>query len=370
LGKKIRLKRILIIGGYGNFGSLIARRLAREKDITLIIAGRSAEKARAFAEELGVAWAVLDIHTGFDAALEKLRPDIVIHTSGPFQAQGYEVARACIAQGCHYIDLADGRDFVAGIAALDEAAKEKGVLVVSGASSVPCLTSAIIDRYKPDFQHIESLDYGISTAQRTNPGLATTTAILGYTGKAFTTRLAGQWRKIYGWQGLTVRRYPEIGWRLLGYCDVPDLGLFPVRYPDIKTIRFRAGLEVPFLHLCLWVLSWMVRAGLMKSLRPAASFFSKAARAFDVFGTQRSNFHMEMRGSGHDGHPKTLTFYILTDSGHGPNIPCIPSVVLALELARGGRSERGAMPCMGLIDLQTYLFALSEYDITWQVKEI
>jgi len=65
--------------------------------------------------------------------------------------------------------------------------RDRGVLVVSGASSVPCLTSALVDHYQHEFSSLESLDYGITTAQKTNRGLATTAAILSYTGKPFKT---------------------------------------------------------------------------------------------------------------------------------------------------------------------------------------
>ncbi len=363
------MKRILIIGGYGNFGSFIAQRLAREADLKIIIAGRSEEKAKALADTLNTEWATLDIHTDLDAGLAKIKPDIVIHTSGPFQGQGYDVAEACIRHKCHYIDLADGREFVGNIGKLDKAAKDAGVLVVSGASSVPCLTAAIIDQYRSEFQRLDSVDYGIATAQRTNAGLATTAAILGYAGKPFTTKINGIIKNIYGWQDLTARKYPELGWRLLGNCDIPDLALFPQRYPELKTIRFRAGLEVPLLHMGLWALSWLVRARLVKTLRPLSRALYKTAPLFDVFGTDRSAFHMEMRGIGPKGKEKTLVFYILTDSGHGPNIPCIPSILLAQWLARGSISQRGALPCMDMISLDSYLGALKEYDIKWITNE-
>lgn len=359
------MKPILILGGYGNFGSVIARLLAKEKDVRLIIAGRSAEKAQNLAAELGADWAAFDIHADLDAQLERLRPAVVIHTSGPFQGQGYDVAQACIRHKCHYIDLADGRDFVANIGTLGAAAKDAGVLVVSGASSVPCLTAAIIDQYQPQFKTIETIDYGIATAQRTNPGVATTAAILGYAGKPFTTKIGGAMQRVFGWQGLIARRYPELGWRLLGNCDVPDLALFPARYPEIQTIRFRAGLEVPLLHLGLWALSWTVRAGIVKTLRPLAPALCKAGDWFDAFGTDRSAFHMEMRGIGHDGRIKTVTFYILTASGHGLNIPCVPAVLLALRLARGEIAQHGATPCLGLITLDEYLAVLARFDIRW-----
>src|SRR3546814_8303577 len=47
----------------------------------------------------------IDITADVCAALARIAPDIVIHTTGPFQAQDHDVAKACIAQGCHYLDL-------------------------------------------------------------------------------------------------------------------------------------------------------------------------------------------------------------------------------------------------------------------------
>src|SRR3546814_18465544 len=47
----------------------------------------------------------IDITANVGAALARIAPDIVIHTTGPFQAQDHDVAKACIAQGCHYLDL-------------------------------------------------------------------------------------------------------------------------------------------------------------------------------------------------------------------------------------------------------------------------
>ena len=139
------MKRVLIIGGYGNFGRFISRSLAKEKNLSLVIAGRSLHKAQLLADELEAEACELDIHDNLFSSLQDIRPDIVIHTSGPFQSQSYHVAEACIECGSHYIDLADGREFVAGIGALDDKAKKAGILVVSGASSVPCLTFALVD---------------------------------------------------------------------------------------------------------------------------------------------------------------------------------------------------------------------------------
>jgi len=45
--------RVLILGGYGVFGGRLARLLADEARLTLVIAGRSREKASAFCVALG-----------------------------------------------------------------------------------------------------------------------------------------------------------------------------------------------------------------------------------------------------------------------------------------------------------------------------
>jgi hypothetical protein len=255
----VMVKRVLIIGGYGNFGSYVAQALAVDERVRLLIGGRSEAKATAFVARLKphhlAEPARIDISGDVTADLAHAAPDIVVHTTVPFQGQTYAVARACIEQGCHYIDLADAREFVAGIGTLDSEAKARDLLIGSGASSVPCLTAAIIDHYAPDFTRLDSVDYGISAAQQTNRGLATTSAILSYVGKAFSARRDGRTRRLYGWQELHSERYPELGRRWFGNCDVPDLALFPNRYPQLKTQRFCAGHEIAALHFGLWLLS-------------------------------------------------------------------------------------------------------------------
>lgn len=332
----------------------------------LVIAGRSLSKAQALASELNAEATFLDINKGFAQTLTEIKPDIVIHTSGPFQTQGYEVAEACIACGAHYIDLADGREFVAGIHALNEKAKRAGILVVSGASSVPCLTSALVEHFKDEFGELEALDYGITTAQKTTRGVATTAAILSYTGKPFKTLINGEMKDVYGWQSLHAHKYSKLGWRLLGNCNVPDLELFPVLYPSLKTVRFYAGLELPFVHVTLWALSWLVRIGVVSNLKPAAPLLLKLSFLFDWLGSANSGFHMVLMGKDKNGNDKVLNFEITAKSGDGPYIPCMPAILVAQKLATDQLSETGAQACIGLISKNEYLAALEGLDITWE----
>lgn len=362
------MKRVLILGGYGNFGSYIARSLASDPEIKLLIAGRSREKAGAFAASLdGAAPAegyAIDIESNLHQPLREFAPDMVIHTVGPFQGQSYSVAEACIGIGCHYVDLADGRAFVSGIEALDNAAKAADVLVVSGASSVPCLTAAVVDDALPRFESIEAIDYGISAAQQTNRGLATASAVLSYVGRPFRTLRDGGCKTVYGWQDLHAERYPELGLRLFGNCDVPDLELFPRRYPSLRTIQFGAGHEIKLLHLGTWLLSWGVRVGLLPSLGRYSERLLKWSFLFDPLGSSRSGFHMYLRGKDRDGGERTERFYVIARRGHGPLIPCMPAILLAKRLARNELPQRGARPCLDLISLEEFMGAFEGLDIS------
>ncbi len=363
------IARLLIIGGYGNFGRLIAKRLAPEENIQLIIAGRHLEKAEFLSKQLTahnpVECAQVDIQHQLEESLDKIKPDIVIHTSGPYQTQDYTVANACVKQGCHYIDLADARDFVAGISKLNTAAQAKKILICSGASSVPCLANAIINNYQSEFEKITDLDYAISTAQLTNNGLATTTAGLSYAGKPFYTLRNGKNELVYGWHNLRSRKFWGLGTRFLGNCDIPDLTLFPERYPTLVNIRFQAGLELKFLHLILWMFSGLVRSKLCPDLQNFAPLMLKISRLFDSFGTDNSGFYMEIKGLDKKGKPARRMFEMLARHGDGLYIPCIPAIILSKKLAKGTLNVVGALPCLDLISLDEYLNELKGLDIKW-----
>src|ERR1700686_2412057 len=98
--------------------------------------------------------------------------------AGPFQGAGYRLARAAIAAGLHYVDLADARDFVAGFGALDAAARAAGVVALSGASSTPALSHAVLDRLTKGWRSIDTVDIAISPGNRSAPrGLSVIRAI-------------------------------------------------------------------------------------------------------------------------------------------------------------------------------------------------
>jgi len=360
------MPEILILGGYGNFGKRIACALSR-RGMPVIIAGRDLQKAEALAASLaGARAARIDIQAGLDAALRNLRPSVVVHTCGPFQGSDHAVARACLRAGCHYVDLSDGRDFVGGFSALDAEARAAGVTLISGASTVPGLSSAVVEHFRPQFSRLDALDFGISPGQKAERGLATTRAILSYVGKPLRA-FAGHPRA-YGWQEVRQQTYPVMGGkrrvkRWLANCEIPDLDLLPATY-GLRDIRFGAGLELAPLHLGLWAASWLVRCGLPLPLEKLAAPLLRLSDLFNAFGSDTGGMHVLLRGQDHDGQPLETGWFIVAEAGDGPQIPCVPAILLAQRLHEKDPGLRtGAFPCVGLVRLDDYLDALEPFAI-------
>ena len=367
--------RILILGGYGNFGLRIARALATHAQCHLILAGRDEQRAREAIRALN--------NDGATARLEGIRLDsedpqfarrlvemqvkTVIHTAGPFQGQSYAVANACIEAGAHYIDLADGREFVAGISSLDPAARGKCVLIVSGASTVPALSGAVIDHYRHAFASIDEIAIGITPGNRTPRGLSTVESVLSYCGKSFQRWQAGCWQPVIGWQDLHRVFYPRLGKRWFANCDVPDLSLFPDRYAVTETVKFHAGLELSIIQLSLWIMSWVARWRWVRSWVPAARFLMRASEWLIDFGTDAGGMHVRIAGRDGSGKYRQVMWMLTALQGHGPQIPCIAAIVIARKLMQDRLDDViGARACLDLMTLEDFDAAVQELDIRWE----
>lgn len=358
---------ILVIGGYGFFGVRICEALAKIEDIYLLIGGRDATQARATAVKLGMKSSqglFIDCTTpNLAQHLSELKVDTLIHTAGPFQGQDYAVAQAAISAGANYIDLADGRDFVAGIVQFDGLARERGVFVTSGASSLPALSSAVVDRYLSRFSQLESIRLGIGSGARA-PGMATMQGVFGYCGKPFSRLEDGSWKTTHGWLNLQRYKFPmPVGTRFLSSCDVPDLTLFPLRYQGLKTATFHAGFASAPGHLLVWAASQMVRSGLLSSLTPLVKPLHKISQWLEAFVSDKGAMFVSLEGIGNEGEALKLDWHLIAAQNHGPHIPCGASIALAQKLARGDKLPHGAMPCMGLLSTEDYLDALKGFNI-------
>lgn len=334
---------------------------------------RNQKKAQRLVSELRCAGKMYDINASaldqsspnFEADLRALRPDVVIHTVGPYQGQAYRVARACIDCGAHYIDLADGREFVDGFNQLNDEAERRGVLLVSGASTLPGLSSAVINSMSSGFESISDIEISIAPAHQTPRGPATIAAVMSYCGKPFKVLEQGRWMTRYGWQDLRVQSYPSLGKRLSAACDVPDLSLLPNFVKGCETVTFHAALEAWWEQLALWVMGGFTRVGIVSNWSKFTPFFHRISERMKNLGSVNGAMQIRLCGLDLSNNPKESVWYLTAKSNHGPEIPCTPALVLARKLIRGHISIRGAVPCLALMTMAEFADEISDFDVTW-----
>jgi hypothetical protein len=359
--------RVIVIGGLGNFGARICKRLSLEVGFKIVATSRHAEKASTTKD---VELATLDFeHEGLAAQLKALAPDLVIHCAGPFQNQDYRVALAALACGAHYIDIADGRAFVAGfVAAVQPAAEAAGRLAITGASTLPALSSAVVDSVRKSLKTLNSIEILIAPGQQAPRGVATMAAVLGYAGMPFPWWQDGVWRVAHGWQELKSETF-SFDRRLSAACDVPDLVLLPERYPEVSTVTFRAALEVAVQHIALWTLAAVRRIGVPVPIERWAPVLNRVGNRLDRFGSGTGGMKVRVVGVDSLGRRNRREWELVAKDNHGPEIPCMAAVLFAMKLGRGGDMGAGAKVCVGLIPLSEFEGEFARWNITTHLSD-
>jgi short subunit dehydrogenase-like uncharacterized protein len=124
--------QFLLYGAYGYTGQLIAR-FAAEYNLRPILAGRRAEPLERLAKQLNLPYKVLNLDNtpALEAALQEVK--VVIHCAGPFDHTAKQMINACLKKGVHYLDINGDMDVFEELYSFDNAAKNAGIMVMSGA---------------------------------------------------------------------------------------------------------------------------------------------------------------------------------------------------------------------------------------------
>ncbi len=365
-------KAVLVVGGTGAFGRLLVAGLVRTTGLDVIVGARDVARAQDFAASLDPARVRalrLDTASITPEALRETGAFAIVDAAGPFQGADYRLARAAIAAGMHYLDLADARDFVTGFSVLDAAARAAGVVALSGASSTPALSHAVLDRLTAGWRRVDTVEIAIAPGNRSAPrGLSVTRAILSYAGKPVRVFDGGAWTTRPGW-GMTRRRdLPGLGRRWLSLVETPDLDLVPQRFRPRVSAIFRAGLELPLLHLGLVAASLPVRWRLLPSLAPFARLFRWIAARLARFGTDRGGTVVTAAGLDAAGAPIRAEWSLVAEAGDGPVIPTLPALALIRRLADGPPTPAGASPCVGVLALDEIAREFAPYRIATETR--
>lgn len=156
---------LLILGATGFTGLHCipyVYKVAKERNLTWGVAGRSEDKLKDALETMGkkveadlseTPIIITDIKD--DESLLKMaeRAKVVINCCGPYRLLGMPVVKACVTAGTNYVDVSGEPQFMeTAFLEYDELAREKGIYIVSacGFDSIPCDLGLVLLQEKFD----------------------------------------------------------------------------------------------------------------------------------------------------------------------------------------------------------------------------
>jgi uncharacterized protein DUF4166/saccharopine dehydrogenase-like protein len=359
--------KLLILGGYGVFGSRLVELLSDMSGLEILVAGRNLKKATAFCDRIQGAANLAPVKLARDdisIGLAKHRPDILIDASGPFQSYGdnpYTVIQKCIESGTNYLDFADAAEFVFGVDKFDPLAKAAGVFVLSGVSSFPVLTAAVLREMSREMT-IKSVIGGIAPSPFAGIGLNVMRAVIGYAGGPIKLRRGGQTIVTHGlteslrYTIAPPGRLPLENLRF-SLVDVPDLQVIPPLHPEMDDIWIGAGPVPESLHRILNLLA-KARARLnLPSLAAFSRLFYWVLNQMK-FGEHRGGMFIEAIGS-ENGKQIKKSWHLLAEGDDGPYIPSMAIEALIRNIRTGKSPKAGARAAIADLELADYntLFA-------------
>jgi hypothetical protein len=164
----------------------------------------------------------------------------------------------------------------------------------------------------------------------------------------------GRWVTQYGWAAPQRVQYARLRPRLASLCDIPDLELFPAYYPGVRSVMFRAALEIGISQRSLAMIAALRRMGVIRHPQRLAAFLNRAADALDVFGSALGGMVVRVRGVDAAGAASSRSWHIAADDDHGPEIPSMAAILLARRIAAGELNETGARSSIGQLALADF----------------
>ena len=346
--------KVLIVGASGVFGSRLAELAVREQGISLTLAARNLSKLEKIAQELAAPVDLARIDRDTVKAVDLTGYDLVIDAAGPFQSSHTKLVEAAIGARVPYLDLADGREFITRFPGFDGEAKAAGVPLVTGASSIPALSHAVLDGLVAGWGAVDSIRIGIYPGNRAPRGRSVVEAILSYVGKPVRVFREGEWQNVAGWGGIHREQIAGIGPRWASVCDTPEQDLLVARYKPRQSAEFFAGLELGLLHVGLWLCSLPVRFGILESLRPFAGPMLAMAELLRPIGSDRGAMTVRARGEGVAGEPVERCWVLRADANRGPYVPILAALAMIRRFRDGTGPDAGAHVCSGLLEFADF----------------
>jgi saccharopine dehydrogenase (NAD+, L-lysine-forming) len=235
------MSKILILGGYGYTGKLLAKHLLAQTDVEIIISGRNLEKAKSFADGLNDSRVTIRQAdaSNLDSLTQALQGATLCLVAAPVTRHAETVVRACIAAHVDYLDIEFSSKKLSAIYAAKDEIEKAGLCFITEAGYHPGLPAAMI-RYaalKLDviksaltagYLNMNNLPYSEAVDELME-------AFIEYQAQVYKN---GAWTKPGSWDMRSFNFGEDIGKRACYSMFFEELRDIPNMYPSLKETGF------------------------------------------------------------------------------------------------------------------------------------
>lgn len=235
--------------------------------------------------------------------------------------------------------------------------------MLSGVSSFPVLTAAVVRALSGFMIEVDHIRGGIAPSPFAGVGLNVIRAIARYSGQSILLKRNG--RLVEGFpltehMRFTVRPPGIVPLRntLFSLVDVPDLRALSELWSEAQMIWMGAGPVPEILHRALISLAWLVRWKLIATLTPLAPLMHFATNHLR-WGEHRGGMFVEVEGRDVSGKRLKRSWHMLAEGDDGPLIPSMAIEAIVRKWLEDSPPEPGARAAIRDLELQDYekLFA-------------
>lgn len=339
------MARILILGGTGETGRLIARHLLEQSDAEITLATRHPDKARALAEELNERYPGGRVRSAFADAADAgslwaaFQDQDLVVMAAPTAANVETVALAALETGVDYLDVQLGAAKFALLQTLAGRIERAGRCFITEAGFHPGLPSALV-RYAAG--HLDTIESAL-VAGYLNMGkdLPYTEAVdelidsfRNYQGQTFKD---GKWTKAGSYETRRVDFGGGIGRKRCSSMFFEELRPLPEMYLSLKDLGF-------FISESHWVIDYAVMPitfvwlkAMPCALRPVGRFLWWGMRTFHK---PPYKVELQVQASGSkDGEPTVVKASVAHPDGY--ELTAIPVVAALLQYLDGSARRPG-----------------------------
>lgn len=340
--------RIIILGGYGNTGAIIAKYLLQETNCEIILAGRNKAKAEQLASELNRQHQSQRVAAAFaDAAeLESLKQvfanaNMAIIASSTTRFTN-EIVSAALASRCDYFDIQFSNAKINFLKSLESEIRSAGLCFITDGGFHPGLPAVMIRYIAEKFDQLEKAHVGSVIKinwRELSLGDAAFAELI-----EFMNDFSGAVFKKGNWQKVRMLGMFDTIWMDFGepfgksYCvpmPIEEINSLPAMYPGLQETGFYVG-------GFNWLVDWLVFPFIWplykllgkRSVKPLGKVLGWGLRNFSKppFGTR-----LKVEAAGlKDGRKKSHS--LLLSHADGYAFTAIPVVATLLQyLGEAGR---------------------------------